>query len=105
RRSSAHVPIIFLTAFNDEPRIAQGYATGGVDYIPTPVVPEILRAKVRVFVELFRMRQQVARQAEEQARREAAEEAAKRSAFLSEASRALARSLDVDPTLDTLARL
>src|SRR5439155_12599716 len=83
----------------------QGYATGGVDYIPTPVVPEILRAKVRVFVELHRMRQQVARQAEEQARRAAAEESARRFAFLAEASRALASSLDFDATLGTLARL
>src|SRR4051794_19218730 len=105
RKRSAHTPIIFITAFADEVRTAQGYATGGVDYIPTPVVPEILRAKVRVFVELFRMRQQMAHQAEEQAKRAAAEESARRSAFLAEASRALASSLDVDATLETLARL
>src|SRR5260221_3908221 len=63
RRRSAHTPIIFLTAFGDEMRTAKGYASGAVDYILTPAVPEILRAKVRVFVELLRMRQQVARQA------------------------------------------
>ena len=83
----------------------QGYATGGVDYIATPIVPEILRAKVRVFVELFRMRQQVAHQAEDQARREAAEEAARRSTFLADASRALSTSLDFEATLKTLARI
>jgi signal transduction histidine kinase/DNA-binding response OmpR family regulator len=105
RKRSAHTPIIFLTAFNDEMRATKGYAHGAVDYIHTPVVPEILRAKVRVFVELFRMRRQVARQAELQARREAAEEAARRSAFLAEASRALASSLDVDTTLHSLVRL
>jgi signal transduction histidine kinase/DNA-binding response OmpR family regulator len=105
RRSSAHTPIIFLTAFADEVKLAQGYATGGVDYISTPVVPEVLRAKIKVFVELFRMRQQVARQAEEQARRAAAEESARRFAFLAEASRALASSLDFEATLRTLARL
>src|SRR4051794_26722962 len=49
RKRSAHTPIIFLTSFADEMRIQQGYATGGVDYIPAPVIPEILRAKVRVF--------------------------------------------------------
>ena len=43
----------------------EGYALGAVDYILSPVVPEILRAKVRVFVDLFRMTQQVRRQAEE----------------------------------------
>src|SRR5262249_20943648 len=56
-------------------------------------------------VELFRMRRQVARQAELQVRREAAEEAARRSAFLAEASRALASSLDVDTTLRALVQL
>ena len=44
---------------------AQGYSLGAVDYILTPVVPEILRTKVRVFVDLYRMTQQVKRQAEE----------------------------------------
>jgi signal transduction histidine kinase len=105
RRLSAHVPIIFLTAFADEVRTAEGYATGGVDYLPTPVIPEILRAKVRVFVDLFRMRQQVAMQAEEQARRAAAEDAARRSEFLAEASRAVSGSLDVETTLADLAKL
>src|SRR5262249_62098449 len=85
RKRSAHTPIIFLTGFADEMRAARGYALGAVDYILTPVVPDILRAKVRVFVELFRMGRQIARQAEEQARREAAEEAARRSAVLAEA--------------------
>ena len=105
RKRSAHTPIIFLTAFADEVRTSQGYATGGVDYIATPVVPEILRAKVRVFVELFRMRQQVAHQAEDHARREAAEEAARRSVFLADASRALANSLDFEATFLALTRL
>src|SRR5262245_7516423 len=105
RKRSAHTPIIFLTAFADEMRTAKGYAHGAVDYIMTPIVPDILRAKVRVFVELYRMRRQVARQAEEQARRAAAEEAARRSSFLAEASRALTSSLDVKTTLQALARL
>src|SRR5690606_1980121 len=78
RRKSAKTPIIFLTAFNDEFNTAQGYATGAVDYLPTPVVPEVLRAKVRVFIELYQMRQQAAQQAKELARREAMEEAARR---------------------------
>jgi signal transduction histidine kinase/FixJ family two-component response regulator len=105
RKRCAHIPIIFLTAFVDEVRTAQGYATGGVDYIATPVVPEILRAKVRVFVELYRMRQRVAHQAEDHARRVAAEEVARRSSYLAEASRTLASSLDYHATLRSLARL
>lgn len=65
RRRSEHTPIIFLTAFPDDTFAARGYSLGAVDYILTPVVPDILRAKVSVFVELFRMTQQVKRQAEE----------------------------------------
>jgi signal transduction histidine kinase len=78
RKKSAKTPIIFLTAFNDEFNMAQGYATGAVDYLPTPVVPEVLKAKIRVFIELYQMRQQAAIRAEERARREAAEESARR---------------------------
>lgn len=77
RKKSARTPIIFLTAFADEMRIAQGYASGAVDYLPAPVVPEVLQAKVKVFVEMFQMRRQAALQAEEHAMRKAAEEAAR----------------------------
>jgi signal transduction histidine kinase/DNA-binding response OmpR family regulator len=111
RRRSAHTPIIFLTAF-DELRAAEGYATGAVDYMTTPVVPEVLRAKVRVFVDLYHMTQQVRRQAEERVtlaeertRREAAEGENRRLAFLAEASRVLAGSLDPAVIADAVARL
>jgi signal transduction histidine kinase/DNA-binding response OmpR family regulator len=103
RRQTASTPIIFITAFSDEMHTAQGYSLGAVDYILSPVVPEILRTKVGVFVDLYKKTQQVKRQAEErvalaqeQAAREAAEEATRRSAFLAEASSVLARSLDYD---------
>src|SRR5262245_7855634 len=65
RKKSAHTPIIFVTAFADEMHLAQGYSLGAVDYIFSPVFPEALRTKVKVFVELSRMPQQVKRQAEE----------------------------------------
>lgn len=88
RKKSAHTPIIFVTAFNDEVRMAEGYAHGAVDFISTPVVPTILRAKIRVFVDLFRMTQQVREQAEqeialaaERSQRAAAEEANRRLSF------------------------
>ena len=112
RRQSADTPIIFVTAFADEIHTAQGYSLGAVDYIFSPVVPEILKTKVGVFVDLYKKTQQVKRQAEEhvayareQAARAAAEEATRRSSFLAEASSALTRSLDHDETIQGLARV
>jgi two-component sensor histidine kinase/FixJ family two-component response regulator len=61
RRKSRHTPIIFVTAFADDVQTVEGYALGAVDYILAPVVPEILRAKVKVFVDLYRMRAELAR--------------------------------------------
>jgi len=112
RKRSAHTPIIFLTAFADEVRVAEGYAHGAVDYITTPVVPAVLRAKVRVFCDLHRMTQQVRRQAEERiafaeerTKREAAEEANRRLAFLTRAGEVLGQSLDQDVTARDVAEL
>ncbi len=65
RRQTASTPIIFVTAFTDELNTAQGYSLGAVDYILTPIVPEVLRTKVGVFVELYKKTQLVKRQAEE----------------------------------------
>jgi CheY-like chemotaxis protein len=56
RKKSRHTPIFVITAFADDTQTAEGYALGAVDYILSPIVPEILRAKVKVFVQLFQMR-------------------------------------------------
>src|SRR2546427_8681616 len=64
RARSEHTPIIFVTAFPDETHVARGYSLKAVDYIFTPVVPEVLRTKVSVFVDLYRMTAQVTRQAD-----------------------------------------
>jgi PAS domain S-box-containing protein len=52
--------IIFISAIHltDVDRL-RGYEMGAVDYVPVPVVPEVLRAKVRVFAELFRKTRQL----------------------------------------------
>jgi signal transduction histidine kinase len=61
----ATLPIIFVTAVNrDAAHIFAGYAHGAVDYLLKPVEPEILRAKVNVFVELYRKHQTIRAQAE-----------------------------------------
>jgi two-component system, sensor histidine kinase and response regulator len=55
RERSRHTPIIFLTALGrGEEHIRRGYNVGAVDYLTKPFVPEILRTKVSVFVELHR---------------------------------------------------
>jgi len=113
RKRSAHIPIIFITAdYADEMRTAKGYSLGAVDYITSPIVPEVLRAKVRVFVDLFLLAEQAKHQAqqrialaEEKAAREAAEQATRRLAFLAEATGKLASSLDVAAATSELARL
>ncbi|MBL8826851.1 MAG: response regulator [Planctomycetaceae bacterium] len=97
RQRSEHTPIIFLTAFPDDTFAARGYSLGAVDYILTPVIPEVLKAKVSVFVDLFRMAQQIKRQAEERvalaqehAARVAAERASRaKSEFLANVSHEL----------------
>src|SRR2546427_8590947 len=60
-----HIPIIFMTAGSDDTHALQGYSLGAVDYILTPVVPEVLRAKVQGVGELFKMTEQLKRQAED----------------------------------------
>jgi len=63
RKSSEDTPIIFVTAFSDDALSARGYSLGAVDYIITPFVPEVLKSKVSVFVDLYKKTEQVTRQA------------------------------------------
>jgi signal transduction histidine kinase/DNA-binding response OmpR family regulator len=86
-KKSAHTPIIFITAYADEMQTAQGYSLGAVDYILSPVRPDVLRSKVKVFVELWHMQQRTRAMAEAEAARHAAEEARRRANFLAHASR------------------
>ena len=65
RDQTALTPIIFLTADgeNDE-QVRKGYLLGAVDFLFKPIVPEILRSKIAVFVELYRKTEEVRRSAE-----------------------------------------
>ncbi len=55
RGRSRHTPIIFLTGLAREMEAAfRGYEVGAVDFLTKPLVPEILRSKVSVFVELHK---------------------------------------------------
>jgi signal transduction histidine kinase/response regulator RpfG family c-di-GMP phosphodiesterase len=113
RQRSETTPIIFISAVNDtETHVSRGYSLGAVDYILTPVVPEILRAKIAVFVDLFKKTEQIKRQAEErekfireQAALADAEARQERLAFLADASNVLAGSLEYHKTFHSLAHL
>ncbi len=65
RLRSRSTPIIFVTAYSPtEEQLFQGYASGAVDYLFKPLNPDVLRAKVLVFIELFNKTQQVQLQAQ-----------------------------------------
>jgi signal transduction histidine kinase len=111
-KKSAHTPIIFITAYADEMQTAQGYSLGAVDYILSPVIPDVLRSKVRVFVDLYQMQQRTKAMAGEQvararaeAARAAAEETTRRSTFLARASHELGASLDLEQGMRRLLEL
>lgn len=66
RERTRHIPIIFLTARSkDLESIYRGYQAGGVDYILKPLDPDVVRAKVAVFVELYRRGEEIKWQAEQ----------------------------------------
>ena len=72
RERNKHIPIIFLTAYSQsEEHVARGYSVGAVDFLFKPPVPEVLRSKVSVFVELHRKNERL-RESEEKLRRLAA---------------------------------
>ncbi len=109
RPRSATIPIIFLTADTDELQAARGYALGAVDYLICPFLPDVLRTKVKVFVELSRAQERIKRQSEQrialsraQAARAAAEEQSRRLRLLTEASGIFTRSLEGAPFVGDL---
>lgn len=64
RERFRYTPIIFISAIDTlEADVFRGAASGAVDYLFKPVVPQVLKAKVAVFVDLFRMTEQLKQQA------------------------------------------
>ncbi|MBI2359854.1 MAG: PAS domain S-box protein [Deltaproteobacteria bacterium] len=73
RERSRYTPIIFVSAVDTlESDVHKGVSSGAVDYLFKPVVPEVLKSKVSVFVDLFhmneRLKHQALRQSEERFR-------------------------------------
>jgi PAS domain S-box-containing protein len=82
--------IIFISAIHltDVDRL-RGYEMGAVDYVPVPVIPEVLRAKVKIFAELYRKSRQL-----EQLNAELERRVADRTAELERSARRLQQSED-----------
>lgn len=100
REAGVDTPVVMLTGQGDERVAVALMKAGAADYVPkSEISPERLAASLRYAVDLSRA-EAGARQAQEELR-----ESAERTRFLAEASRVLADSLDVDTTLQTLARL
>jgi PAS domain S-box-containing protein len=65
RERTQHTPVIFITAYDrDEAEITRGYALGAVDYVFKPINPTVLKAKITVFVDLYKKTEAVRAQAE-----------------------------------------
>src|SRR5579872_2892180 len=64
RKRSRHTPILFLTGYKSDEHLFRGYDLGAVDFLFKPIVPEVLRSKVGVFVELSRNTALLRQQAE-----------------------------------------
>jgi CheY-like chemotaxis protein len=66
RERTRHIPIVFLTAVNYDPHLAfRGYQLGAVDYLTKPLDPWVLRSKVQVFADLWKLNTELAERAAE----------------------------------------
>jgi serine phosphatase RsbU (regulator of sigma subunit)/CheY-like chemotaxis protein/anti-sigma regulatory factor (Ser/Thr protein kinase) len=102
RPGTRHIPIIFMTAQSSElAEITQAYESGAVDYVVKPFEPEILRAKVGVFVELHRERAERVRESRARAQAEAVAQAVRTLQVLSDAAMTY---LDLDELSSALTR-
>jgi PAS domain S-box-containing protein len=91
----AHLPIIFVTATDYMGQyMADGYAVGAVDYVYTPVIPAILRAKVRALLSLRRHAERV-RELEQREHQRAIEATREKLAAEERRNRSLAQSVDL----------
>ncbi|TKG92317.1 hybrid sensor histidine kinase/response regulator [Puteibacter caeruleilacunae] len=60
RKKTRLLPVIFVSAIHQSDlHIIKGIATGAVDFIPKPIIPEILKGKVEIFLELYRQKKEL----------------------------------------------
>jgi diguanylate cyclase (GGDEF)-like protein/PAS domain S-box-containing protein len=65
RPQSSRTPIMFVTAYREDEQMLAAYTSGAVDFVLTPIVPDVLRAKVSVWVERFLQTEELHRKSEE----------------------------------------
>ena len=102
RKSTERIPIIFVSAIStSDTHLFKGYSLGAVDYIFTPVIPDVLRSKVNVFVELLKKTEEAKRQGEllrkmeEREHRQRLNEAARRIELQTKQNRFFTLSVDL----------
>src|SRR5580658_7769543 len=72
REKTRNIPILFLTAINkSDTHVFQGYSVGAIDYVFKPFEPEVLRAKVSAFIEIYRNTRKLQKEIEHRKRTEA----------------------------------
>ena len=105
RPGTRHIPIIFMTAQASElDEITRAYESGAVDYVVKPFEPEILRAKVGVFVELHRERGERVRESRARAEAEAVARSIRTLQILSDVAMAISSSASWRRRSSTAAR-
>jgi signal transduction histidine kinase/CheY-like chemotaxis protein len=98
------LPVLFVTAIHgDEAYVKKGYASGGADYITKPYDPQVIRARVKAFVDLYQQREAV-RRGQVALRTQERDEAVRRLVALERIANAALETSDLQVLLEELLR-
>ncbi|MDQ2642520.1 MAG: response regulator [Myxococcota bacterium] len=98
------LPVLFVTAIHgDEAYVKKGYASGGADYITKPYDPQVIRARVKAFVDLYQQREAV-RRGQVALRTQERDEAVRRLVALERIATAALETSDLQSLLEELLR-
>lgn len=103
RKRSQRTPILFLTGYQSDGHLFRGYGLGAVDFLVKPVIPEVLRSKVAVFVEFSRLNRELENLVQDRTARQRATE--RELMLLIEASGALLESPTTVEVVNTIMAL
>src|SRR5258708_6266291 len=103
RKRSQRTPILFLTGYQSDSHLFRGYGLGAVDFLVKPIIPEVLRSKVSVFVELHSLNRELEKRVQERTEKQRAAE--RDLMLLVEASGALLASPRTSEVVTTILEL